>query len=108
MTDIDASVAPPHHPASSAITGPTVRPGDRVFRSTALVAGSMVLLVMAGIAGFLVYKAIPALQKDKTNFLTTQVWQPDALKPTFGIAALLMHTAITGLLAMALAVPVSI
>jgi phosphate transport system permease protein len=104
MTELDASVATP----PSAIAGPSVRPGDRIFRTTALVAGSMVLLVMAGIAGFLIYKAVPALQQDTTNFLTTQVWIPDAAKPTFGIAALLMHTAITGLLAMTLAVPISI
>ncbi|HEX3811315.1 MAG TPA: phosphate ABC transporter permease subunit PstC [Mycobacteriales bacterium] len=112
MPDLDtapaATVATPPDRAPSEITGPSVRPGDRLFRTTALVAGSLVLLVMAGIAGFLVYKAIPALQKDKTNFFTTQVWQPDALKPTFGIAALLMHTIITGLLAMVIAVPVAI
>lgn len=104
MTELDASVATP----PSAIAGRRVRPGDRIFRTTAIVAGSMVLVVMAGIAGFLIYRAIPAIQKDTTSFLTTQVWQPDAVKPTFGIAALLMHTAITGLLAMTLAVPVSI
>jgi phosphate transport system permease protein len=108
MTDLDTSVATPPDRVPSAIAGPTIRPGDRIFRTTAIAAGSVVLLVMAGIAGFLIYKAIPALQKDTTNFLTTQVWQPDAVKPTFGIAALLMHTMITGLLAMVLAVPVSI
>jgi len=110
MPDLETAtaVATPPDKAPSSITGPAVRPGDRVFRGTAIAAGSLVLLVMAGIAGFLIYKAIPALDKDTTNFFTTQVWQPDAVKPTFGIAALLMHTMITGLLAMTLAVPISI
>ena len=108
MSDLDTAPPPDVSSAPSPITGRSVRPGDRVFRTVALSAGSLVLLVMAGIAAFLIYKAAPAFGKDTTNFLTTQGWFPDQLKPSFGIAALLMHTMITGLLAMVMAVPVSI
>jgi len=86
--DTATAVATPPERTPSPISGPTVRPGDRVFRGTAVAAGSLVLLlVMGGHRRFPYLQGYSALDKDTTNFFTTQVWQPDAVKPTFGIAA---------------------
>lgn len=38
------------------------RPGDRVFSGTASAAGITILVVLAGVAGFLLYEAIPAIR----------------------------------------------
>ncbi|MGI8418898.1 MAG: hypothetical protein ACR2P2_22405, partial [Nakamurella sp.] len=46
---------------SSEISGSAVRPGDRIFRGLAAGAGGTLLVVMAAIAVFLVWKAWPAL-----------------------------------------------
>ncbi len=94
-------------PASD-ISGAAVRPGDRVFRGLALGAGTLVLVTMAAIAVFLVYRSLPALRENTTNFLTTTGWFPDNTPSTFGIGALLYFTLVTALLAMLMAVPVAI
>jgi phosphate transport system permease protein len=95
-------------PAASDISGAATRPGDRVFRGAAMTAGTIVLVIMAAIAAFLVYRAVPALRADTTSFLTTADWFPDNVPSTFGIAALLYFTLLTSLLAMVMAVPVAI
>jgi phosphate transport system permease protein len=86
--------------------------GDSVFRGISTSAGTLILIIMAAIAAFLIYKAIPALAANTTNFLTTADWFPDANGPTgkssFGIAALTFHTVITSIIAMIVAVPIAI
>jgi phosphate transport system permease protein len=42
-------------------TKPYRRPGDRVFASAALGAGALILLVLAGVAAFLLFEAWPAI-----------------------------------------------
>src|SRR5262245_13730900 len=81
---------------------------DRTFRGISLVASATVLLVVAAMAAFLVFRAIPALRADTVNFFTEQVWQPDSTSPRFGIAAALYFTVLTSCIAMALAVPVAL
>ena len=95
-------------PVSGEISGAAVRRGDRVFRSLSIAAGATVLLIMAAIAAFLIYRSVPALRANTANFFTFQQWLPDENPVQFGIAALLFHTLMTGLLAMIIAVPVSI
>lgn len=86
--------------------------GDSVFRGISTTAGTIILIIMAAIAAFLIYKAIPALTANTSNFFTTADWFPDANgatgKPVFGIAALTFHTVITSILAMIVAVPIAI
>jgi phosphate transport system permease protein len=84
--------------------GRSTRRGDAVFRGVAVGAGGFVFLLLGAIAVFLVVKAIPALQQDKSSFWTTQQWSSD----TFGIAATLFGTMLTSLLALVMAVPVAI
>ena len=95
-------------PVAGEISGAAVRPGDRVFRSLSVAAGATVLLIMAAIAAFLVVRSVPALRDNTADFFTFQQWLPDESPAQFGIAALLFHTLMTGLLAMIMAVPVSI
>ncbi len=86
----------------------TGRVGDRVFRGFASGAGIFVLVIMGAIGAFLVWKSIPSLQADSTNFFTTTEWFPDDNPAVFGIAALLFGTVISAAIAMVLALPVGI
>jgi phosphate transport system permease protein len=105
---IGGSTTPSPTPRVSEISGDAVRPGDRAFRGISITAGATVLGVMAAIAIFLIFKAVPALAKDTANFFTFQQWFPDDTPSRFGIAAMLYHTLVTGLLAMIIAVPVAL
>jgi phosphate transport system permease protein len=90
------------------VQGSSVRLGDRIFTNLTRAAGVSVLVVMASIGIFLVWKAIPAFQNNTGNFFTTQEWFPDASPPVFGIAALAFGTAISSVIAMIIAVPIAI
>jgi phosphate transport system permease protein len=92
--------------AGGSIRGRAVRRGDRIFSAVTRGAGIVILLVMAAIAVFLVWRAVPALQADTANFFTTQQWLPDVPEPVFGIAALSFGTVVTAGVALLLAVPV--
>jgi phosphate transport system permease protein len=93
---------------TSAISGASVRKGDRVFRGVSRGAGIMVLVIMAAIAAFLVWRSIPSLTSNTANFFTTESWNPDGSPPAFGIAALAFGTLVSAFIAMVLAVPVGI
>lgn len=82
--------------------------GDRLFRRMTFGASALLLIVLVAIALFLLDKALPAINKDSTNFLTTKTWNPDDSPPVFGIAALVYGTVITSLLAVVIAVPVAV
>ncbi|TDE29569.1 phosphate ABC transporter permease subunit PstC [Actinomadura sp. 6K520] len=86
----------------------TGRAGDRIFAGAARGSGITVLALVAAIAAFLVWKAIPALQENEAGFLTTEEWNPNAQPPRFGIAQLAFGTAMSSLLAMLMATPVAI
>ncbi|TDD80029.1 phosphate ABC transporter permease subunit PstC [Actinomadura rubrisoli] len=86
----------------------TGRFGDKIFVSAARGSGILVLALMAAIAVFLVWKAIPALQDNEANFLTSETWNPNATPPKFGIAQLAFGTIVSSLLAMVIATPVAI
>ncbi|MFJ4676697.1 MULTISPECIES: phosphate ABC transporter permease subunit PstC [unclassified Kitasatospora] len=84
------------------------RRGDSVFFNLSRGSGILLLVIMAAIAGFLAYRSALALGKNEGNFLTTFEWTPDAAKPVFGIAVLTFGTLVSALIAMAVAVPVSV
>jgi phosphate transport system permease protein len=81
--------------------------GDAVFRTLAAAAGLLVFALFTAIAAFLIVKALPALQHDKSSFWTTQQWSV-ATNGRFGIAAILFGTVLTSLLALVIAVPVGV
>ena len=86
--------------AASPISGASVRRGDRVFGGMSKAAGVTVLVIMAAIAAFLIWRAIPSLTNNTANFLTEQSWNPDGNPPVFGIAALLFGTLVSASIAM--------
>lgn len=104
---------PPGGRAGTGLSGQkSTRRGDAVFKFISTGAGTVLLGIMAAIAAFLVYKSIDAFTSDDANFFSEQSWAPDPSTvggtSTFGIAALTFHTLVTGVIAMALAVPVAI
>jgi phosphate transport system permease protein len=93
---------------AAGLTGGTRRVGDRVFAAVTRAAGLFILVLIVAIAVFLLSKAIPAVRKDSTNFLSTKLWQPDNDPPVFGIAALVFGTLLSSLIALVVAGPIAI
>ena len=106
VVDTAKNVQHPHRATS--ISGRSVRRGDVIFRGLAAASGGFLLVIMAAIAVFLVWKAAPAFTGNSGNLLTTQVWNPAGNPPVFGMAALLFGTVMSALIAMVLGVPVAI
>ena len=80
---------------------------DRWYRATASGAGlTLALLVLIGT--FLLIRAWPALQSQGLGFLTNTAWHPEQDPPVFGIAAVLYWTVVIALIAMTIAIPMSI
>jgi phosphate transport system permease protein len=85
----------------------SARRGERVFRGLTFGAGVLVFVLLLAIAVFLVAKAVPALQHDKSSFWTTKTWDPEGTGK-FGIEALVFGTVLTSVLALLMSVPVAL
>lgn len=85
-----------------------VRVGDRVFRWLTTGAGAFTVALIALIAAFLVVKAVPAIANDKQNFFFTRSWSVDGADLRFGIVDLLWTTVAVAVLAMLIALPISV
>ncbi|WP_242614384.1 phosphate ABC transporter permease subunit PstC [Actinomadura roseirufa] len=105
-TGVEATAGARHRATARRMS--TGRAGDKIFVSAARGSGIAVLAIMAAIAVFLIWKAIPALQDNKANFITAEEWNPNATPPKFGIAQLAFGTIVSSLLAMLIATPVAI
>jgi phosphate transport system permease protein len=108
LFDESPSPAPPTLPP-----GPTARPivanlsaVDRTFRRLLYGGGALVLVIMVLVGGFLFYRAWTALDKAGFSFFTTQDWNPDG--GGFGIAAVLVGTVLIALVAIVVALPLSL
>jgi phosphate transport system permease protein len=100
-------------PHGQTISGRSVRRGDRIFRDMAAGSGAIILAIMAGIAIFLIWKAIPAFTgPNNGNIFTTQSWlfpsDDSSDVPTFGIAAIFFGTVVSAFIAMIIGVPIAI
>lgn len=83
--------------------------GDRIFRSLALAAGATIIAVIALMALFLIIRAVPSLQANKANFLTSSEFATtDETNLRFGIAELFQITVLSSVFALLLAVPIAI
>ncbi|HSR86369.1 MAG TPA: phosphate ABC transporter permease subunit PstC [Streptosporangiaceae bacterium] len=79
---------------------------DLAFRAIAR-GGGVVVLVLLGLVGtFLFYRASQALHKAGWSFLTAQTWNPDG--GGFGIAAVIVGTVLIALVAVVVAIPLSL
>ena len=82
---------------------------DRLYRSMATGAGAATLVILILIGLFLLLRALPSLRETGTSFLTTFEWNPrDPANPDFGIGAIMYWTVMIALIALLLAVPISI
>ncbi|NAZ85714.1 phosphate ABC transporter permease subunit PstC [Kineococcus sp. T90] len=77
----------------------TKRRGDGLFRGTATGAGVLILLVLAAVAVFLVYEALPALSPDA---------EVDGGSLTAYVGPLLFGTVLAAVIALVVATPVSV
>jgi phosphate transport system permease protein len=85
------------------------RAGDRVFKSVAVAAGATIIGAIALMALFLLIRALPSLQANNANFLTSSEFvttNPDSLR--FGVADLFRVTVLSSIFALAIAVPIAI
>jgi len=83
--------------------------GDRVFGSVAMAAGATIIAAIALMAFFLIIRAVPSLQADKANFLTSAEFSTtDENNLRFGIAELLQVTVLSSIFALLIAVPIAI
>ncbi len=81
-------------------------PADRVYRGFARAAGLVTFVVMALIFLFLLMRSWPALRDARWEFLTSSKWNPDGHQ--FGVVGLMTLTFEIAIVALAIAVPVSI
>jgi phosphate transport system permease protein len=84
--------------------------GDRIFRRLAQASGLFIVVVIGAIAGFLLWRSIPALQRNRENFLSYGGnWvTTDTSAMHFGISDLLQVTVFVSLFALVLAMPVAL
>lgn len=85
-----------------------VLPADRLYRRVTVTGAMTSLVVMALIAVFLLKQAWPALSQAGLRFFTTFEWRPDELPAVYGIGSALFGTVVIALIALVIAVPVSI
>lgn len=90
--------------------GSKVRLGDRIFRGLSEGSGILIIALIGAIALFLVWRAIPALARNKENFfLYGGNWiTTDTSAMHFGIYDLLQVTVFVSLFALLLAMPVAL
>ena len=83
--------------------------GERIFRTIAVAAGSLIVIAIVLIAVFLLMRAIPSLRANHANFFTSAQFNTGSASTlAFGIRDLLMVTVLSSLFALALAVPISV
>lgn len=83
---------------------------DRVFRWVAEASGVLIIALITAVGGFLLLRAIPALQRNRENFFTYDGnWvTTDTSAMHFGIAEMLQVTVFVSLFALLLAMPVAL
>lgn len=79
---------------------------DTLYRRLATGAGLLTLVILVLIGLFLLLRAIPAFQLMGFRFFTTTEWRPAAHQ--FGILAILYWTVVIAVIALVIAVPVSV
>ncbi|MEJ5090887.1 phosphate ABC transporter permease subunit PstC [Sphingobacterium faecium] len=82
---------------------------DRIARHAFKLTGYLVLALLGGIFGMLLYNAISFfLEVKPLDFLTGREWNPTAATPTYGILPLIVSTTIVAFGAMVIAIPLGI
>jgi phosphate transport system permease protein len=82
--------------------------GDRIYRRLATGGGAATLLLLGLIGLFLFLQAWPALKDQGLSFFTRFEWAPPPKGTEFGIAAIMYWTVVIAVIALVIAVPISI
>jgi phosphate transport system permease protein len=80
--------------------------GDALFRVVLLASVLLILFVVAGMVGMMLVKSAPAIREYGIGFLTGQEWNP--VRGTFGALPFIYGTVVSSLLALLIAVPISL
>jgi phosphate transport system permease protein len=83
-------------------------PADRAYRGIALGAAGTTLLILVLIGLFLFIRALPAFRLNGLSFFTAFAWNPEGTGHHAGIGAVMFGTVAISLIALIIAVPVSI
>ncbi|HEX3286204.1 MAG TPA: phosphate ABC transporter permease subunit PstC [Mycobacterium sp.] len=108
------ALAAPHPDPPPISTDPSrnakVRIGDRIFRGLAEGSGVLIVVIIAAIGAFLLWRAVPALTRNEENFfLYGGNWiTTDTSAMHFGILDLLQVTVFVSVFALLLAMPVAL
>lgn len=83
---------------------------DRLFRLVAEGSGVLIIVLISAVGGFLLLRAIPALQRNRENFFTYGgSWvTTNTSAMHFGIAEMLQVTVFVSVFALVLAMPVAL
>jgi len=97
----------------SSIQGTTRgRGADAAFRWIVLFAGSLVLLILAVMIASTTYESWPIFAKEGLGFFTSDTWRPGSSRTEvtgdYGALAFLFGTVVTSLIAIVVAVPLSV
>ncbi|KAA8961546.1 phosphate ABC transporter permease subunit PstC [Mycobacterium sp.] len=109
-TESDGIAVTPPRPAGRPRATRTPHRGDRAFRSAAQGSGVLIIVVVAAIGVFLLWRALPALARDKENFLTYGGnWvTTDTSAMHFGVYEILAVTVFVSVFALILAMPIAL
>jgi phosphate transport system permease protein len=88
-------------PPPTRIGGGRARQGDRLFRGTATAAGTAILVILAGVAAFLVLQSIPALTAPASEL-------PDGQGFATYVGPLLFGTVLAAAIALAVGAPLGV
>jgi phosphate transport system permease protein len=80
--------------------------GDKIFHTILLFAAAIILLIVAAIIYMMVQNSMPTLQKFGVGFLTGTEWAP--AQEQFGALPFIYGTIVSSLIALILAVPLSL
>ena len=108
MTVISPVSSPPDRADTPrSLTVPVSR-ADRIYRVVTTTAAMASLVVMGLIAVFLFAKAWPAIHQEGFHFFTRFEWDPDGSPAIYGVASALFGTMVIALIALCVALPISI
>lgn len=80
--------------------------GDKIFRTILLIAASCIPLIVAAILFMMVQNSMPTIQRYGIGFLTGDDWRP--AQESFGALPFIYGTVVSSLIALLLAVPLSL
>lgn len=80
--------------------------GDIIFRTALQAAAALILLIVGGMIGMMVWRSLPTIQQFGFGFLTGGAW--DQARNQYGALPFIWGTVISSLIALVISVPISL